>query len=142
MNRLGQLGAAFDGRGRTRRRRDVRVVRRKRDRVDMKNLVGRDLADAGARRAIPIWLIPAAVVCLVVVSLVIANLRIQLIGQGYERASAVTRQQQLEEEQRVLAASVRKLRDPARLAALAEEMGLARPERVIALAPPGVEARP
>ena len=107
-----------------------------------RNLVGRDLAGGGLRKRLPIWIIPAMVVCGVIVALAIANLRVQLIGQGYKRASAVTKHQQLEEEQRNLAARVRELRDPARLASLAKEMGLARPERVIALAPPGSEMRP
>jgi cell division protein FtsB len=54
----------------------------------------------------------------------------------------VERLQALEEEQRILTAHVRELRDPARLAKLAREMGLSRPDRVIALAPPGIEPRP
>jgi phage shock protein A len=82
------------------------------------------------------------VVCVVIVSLAIANLRVQLIGQGYKRASAVTRHHELTEERRNLAARVRELRDPARLSSLADEMGFIRPERVIALAPPGIETRP
>ncbi len=52
------------------------------------------------------------------------------------------RLQALEEEKRSLTAQVRELRDPARLARLAREMGLSRPDRVIALAPPGNESRP
>jgi cell division protein FtsL len=109
---------------------------------DVVQLVGRDLAGGGLREKVPIWLIPAMVVCGVIVALAIANLRVQLIGQGYKRASAVTRHQELEEEQRNLAARVRELRDPARLASLAQEMGFIRPERAFALAPPGIETRP
>jgi hypothetical protein len=129
-----QLRARFSSRPRERRR-----PHRNRD---VRNLVGRDLAGGGLRNGIPIWLIPVAVVCIVIVALAIANLRVQLIGQGYKRASAVTTHKDLEEVQRNLAARVRELRDPARLASLAETRGLARPERVVALAPPGSETRP
>jgi cell division protein FtsL len=54
----------------------------------------------------------------------------------------VERIQALEEEKQGLTAQVRELRDPARLTKLAREMELSRPDRVIALAPPGNEPRP
>jgi hypothetical protein len=109
---------------------------------EAKNLVGRDLASNAPRRRIPIWLIPGIVVGGVFAALAIAHVRVELIGQGYKRYSAVERLQALEEEKRILTAHVRELRDPARLAELAREMGLSRPDRVIALAPPGSEPRP
>jgi hypothetical protein len=105
-------------------------------------LVGRDLAKGAPRRRIPIWLIPGIVVGGVFAALAIVQVRVELIGQGYKRYSAVERLQALEEEKRNLTAHVRELRDPARLARLAREMGLSRPDRVIALAPPGNELRP
>ncbi len=141
MSSLINIGTALDRQLRSRFSPRPRERRRHRH-SGARNLVGRDLAGGGLRKRLPIWVIPAMVVCGVIVALAIANLRVQLIGQGYKRASAVTRHQQLEEEQRNLAARVRELRDPARLASLAEEMGLARPERVIALTPPGFETRP
>ena len=104
--------------------------------------LGFDLARAPSSRRISIWLIPGWVLGGVVAALVIAHVRVELIQQGYQRASDVKRYQQLKEEQRNLAARVRELRDPARLAALAKEMGLTRPDRVISLAPPGRELRP
>jgi hypothetical protein len=114
-------------------RRELRAAR---------NLVGRDLASDAPRRRIPIWLIPGVVVGGVFAALAIAHVRVELIGQGYKRYSAVERLQALEEEKRILTAHVRELRDPARLAELAREMGLSRPDHVIALAPPGNEPRP
>ncbi len=105
-------------------------------------LVGRDLAKDAPHRRIPIWLIPGIVVGGVFAALAITQVRVELIGQGYKRYSAVERLQALEEEKRNLTANVRELRDPARLAKLAREMGLSRPDRVIALAPPGNEPRP
>jgi hypothetical protein len=116
--------------------------RRRRDLGDARQLVGRDLANDAPRRRIPIWLIPGIVVGGVFAALAIAHVRVELIGQGYKRYSAVERLQALEEEKRILTAHVRELRDPARLAELAREMGLSRPDRVIALAPPGDEPRP
>jgi hypothetical protein len=116
--------------------------RGRRDLGDARHLVGRDLASDAPRRRIPIWLIPGIVVGGVFAALAIAHVRVELIGQGYKRYSAVERLQALEEEQRILTARVRELRDPARLTGLAREMGLSRPDRVIALAPPGSEPRP
>ncbi len=118
------------------------AVRERRGLGDARQLIGRDLANDAPRRRIPIWLIPGVVVGGVFAALAIAHVRVELIDQGYERYSAVERLQALEEEKRILTARVRALRDPARLARLAEEMGLARPDRVIALAPPGDESRP
>jgi len=109
---------------------------------DARALVGRDLAKDAPHRRIPIWLIPGIVVGGVFAALAITQVRVELIGQGYKRYSAVERLQALEEEKRNLTAHVRELRDPARLARLAREIGLSRPDRVIALAPPGNESRP
>ena len=142
MSSLGSLGSALDRNLRSRFSAGPRARRRQVRRRDVTNLVGRDLAGGGLRRGFPVWLVPAVVVCVVIIALAIANLRVQLIGQGYKRASAVARHQELREEQRNLAARVRQLRDPARLASLAEEMGFTRPEHAIALAPPGFETRP
>jgi hypothetical protein len=109
---------------------------------EARQLVGRDLANEAPRRRIPVWLIPGIVVGGVFAALAITHVRVELIGQGYKRYSAVERLQNLEEERRILTAHVRELRDPARLSELAREMGLSRPDRVIALAPPGDEPRP
>ncbi len=109
---------------------------------DARHLIGRDLANDAPRRRIRIWLIPGLVVGGVFAALAIAHVRVELIGQGYKRYSAVERLQALEEEQRVLTAHVRELRDPARLAKLGRKMGLSRPDHIIALAPPGDELRP
>jgi hypothetical protein len=88
-------------------------------------------------RMIPVWVLGG-----VAASLVIAYVRVEITQQGYLRADNVTRHQALEEEQRSLAARVRELRNPVRLTALAKEMGLSRPERVIALSPRNPELRP
>jgi hypothetical protein len=104
--------------------------------------VGRDLAKDAPHRRIPIWMIPGIVVGAVFAALAIVHVRVELIDQGYKRYSAVERIQALEEEKQSLTAQVRELRDPTRLTKLAREMGLSRPDRVIALAPPGNESRP
>jgi hypothetical protein len=114
----------------------------KRELREARNLIGRDLASDAPRKRIPIWLIPGIVVGGVFAALAIAHVRVELIDQGYKRYSAVERLQALGEEKRILTAHVRELRDPARLAKLAREMGLSRPDHVIALAPPGNEPRP
>jgi hypothetical protein len=114
----------------------------KRELREARNLIGRDLASNAPHKRIPIWLIPGVVVGGVFAALAIAHVRVELIDQGYKRYSAVERLQALGEEKRILTAHVRELRDPARLAKLAREMGLSRPDHVIALAPPGNEPRP
>jgi hypothetical protein len=114
----------------------------KRELREAKQLIGRDLVNDAPRRRIPIWMIPGIVVGGVFAALAIAHVRVELIGQGYKRYSAVERLQALEEEKRTLTANVRELRDPARLAKLAREMELSRPDSVIMLAAPGDELRP
>jgi len=126
--------AQFSGKPRNyHARRELREARR---------LIGRDLMNDAPRRRVPVWLIPGIVVGGVFAALAIVHVRVELIGQGYKRYSAVERLQALEEEKRILTAHVRELRDPARLTELAREMGLSRPNHVIALAPPGDELRP
>jgi cell division protein FtsB len=124
----------------------VPAVRKpQRESCSIKNVnrrLGIGFAHTRRRRRTTPWLIPVAVLGSVAAALVIAYVRVELTQQGYQRASNVKRIQQLEEEQRKLAARVRELRDPVRLAALAEKTGLSRPERVISLAPHGSESRP
>jgi hypothetical protein len=121
---------------------NLHAPRKKRGLGDAKHLVGRDVGNDAPRRRIPIWLIPGFAVGAVFAALAVTHVRVELIDQGYKRYSAVERLQALEEEQRILTARVAELRDPTRLATLAQKMGLSRPDRVIALAPPGDELRP
>jgi hypothetical protein len=142
MSLLGALTGTRPHRSKSRFSLPRRKPRRSRSLGDARHLIGRDLANHTPNRRIPLWLIPGIVVGGVFAALAIAHVRVELIGQGYERYSAVERLQALEEEKRILTAQVRELRDPARLARLAREMGFSRPDRVIALAPPGSESRP
>ena len=142
MSRLRDLTAARSHRSKSPLSNRRHTQRGRHNLGNAKILVGRDLAKDAPRRRIPIWLIPGIVVGGVFAALAIVQVRVELIGQGYKRYSAVQRLQVLEEEQRNLTAQVRELRDPARLTKLAREMGLSRPDHVIALAPPGSEQRP
>ena len=58
-------------------------------------------------------------------------LRTDILRLGYALAKALESQQRLEREYRSLTAKVRSLRDPARLAEIAEKRGFQRPARVI-----------
>jgi hypothetical protein len=105
-------------------------------------LIGRDLARmrqraAGRRRMLPMALLGA-----LMASLCLTALRIDRIRQGYDLAAAMHEEKELLERHRVLTARVRKLRDPARLARLANDMGFERPNRVIELGAPDVPAGP
>lgn len=77
----------------------------------------------------------------VLAALAIVAVRVRLIDQSYALASAMKRERALLEKLRVLTAQRRVLRDPVRLAALAPELGLDRPERLITLDPPGRNER-
>lgn len=106
------------------------------------DLVGRDLArtrlPASGRRR---WF-PALLVGAVVAALALAALRVEVIRQRYALAEVMQEQKRLLERRAALTAQMRSLRDPARLARLAQEMQLGRPERVIDLAAPAVSAGP
>ena len=105
-------------------------------------LSGRDLArtrlGAGDRRR---WF-PALLLGTVLAALGLAALRVEVIRQRYELAELMQQQKRLLEERTALTARMRSLRDPARLAQLAREMRLSRPERVIVLAAPALAAGP
>ena len=94
-----------------------------------KRLVGRDLAplhraEERRRRLLPVLLVGS-----LIAALGLTALRIDLIRQRYALAAVISEEKQLLEERRMLTAQVRGLRDPARLAGLATEMGFVRPVR-------------
>jgi len=105
-----------------------------------RNLIGRDLAPLARHAERRRRLLPVALIGTLLAALCLAALRIDLIRQRYELAAAMREEKQLVEERRLLTAQVRGLRDPARLADLAKELGFERPERVIEIAAPGVPA--
>jgi hypothetical protein len=103
--------------------------------------VGRDLAplhraDERRRRFLPVLLIGG-----LIATLGLTALRIDLIRQRYALAAAMGEEKRLLEEQRALTAQVRSLRDPARLTALAQDMGFVRPASEIHLPTDGVLRR-
>ncbi len=73
-----------------------------------------------------------------VAALVLVQLRTESIDLRYRLATSVQSEQQLLEQQRRLTVEQRQLRHPVRLAELGRSLGLARPESVRELAPPGV----
>jgi hypothetical protein len=83
---------------------------------------------AGKRR----WL-PLSIAGFLLVGLALAALRVDLIRVGYGLADAVREETALKEEKRRALAHVRRLRDPGRLARLAADRGLSRPERIVDL---------
>jgi hypothetical protein len=120
------------------RRIDLGARRRRRKRG---NLAGRDLARVrtaprSRRRLLAILLAGGLLAGFSLVALRVDNLRLR-----YALADALAQQQTLLEEHRVATARLEALRDPARLAALADERGLVRPQRVIELAPTQLAAR-
>jgi hypothetical protein len=74
-----------------------------------------------------------AVAGFLLVGLAVAALRVDLIRVRYGLADAVREEKVLLEEKRQALARMRTLRDPSRLARLAADRGLARPERIVDL---------
>jgi hypothetical protein len=71
----------------------------------------------------------------------LAVLRIDILRLRYALADALAAEQVLLERRSVEIARLEALRDPARLAALADERDLSRPQRVIELTPTHLAAR-
>ena len=106
-------------------------------------LIGRDLARmrvlAPRRRRFA----PLALLGMLLAALCLAALRIDLIRVRYGLAEAVRKERSLLDEHRALRARLGTLRDPTRLARLAADLKLARPQRVVELSPlHGEEAQP
>jgi hypothetical protein len=105
-------------------------------------LIGRDLARMRERAAGRSRMLSVALIGALMAALCLTALRIDLIRQGYDLGAAMREERELLERHRVLTARVRRLRDPARLARLANDMGFERPVRVIELGAPDVPAGP
>ena len=73
------------------------------------------------------------VLAALLLALGVAALRVDLIRVRYGLADAVHEEKALLEKKRQALARMRTLRDPLRLARLAADRGLARPERIIDL---------
>jgi len=106
-------------------------------------LVGRDFARArppGSRLRAGVlgWLIVVACVC----ALALAALRIDILRMRYALADAVKQERSLTLQKSQHTAQVETLRDPARLAELAAELGFRRPDRVLELAPQTARRQP
>jgi hypothetical protein len=97
------------------------------------DLVGRDMHARPRAPGRSFRVSPALLVVLLGAALAVAALRVDLIRVRYGLADAVSREKALLEERREAQARLGSLRDPARLANLADEYGLARPERIIEL---------
>ena len=105
--------------------------------------IARDMARGDGRRGRPLRVSTALLGALLVSALAIAALRVDLIRVRYGLAEALTEEKALLEERRESLARVRSLRDPARLASLANRYGLSRPARIIDLSElPAVSAEP
>ncbi len=80
---------------------------------------------------------PYLVAAAVIVGLAVVALRNDLIRMRYALTATLQQERELLQERRELTAHVRALRDPARLARVAEQRGFARPERVFEPEPAG-----
>ncbi len=99
------------------------------------DLVGRDMARSQRVFDRRLRISPVLLAVVLVAALAIAALRVDLIRVRYGLANALSREKTLLEQRREALARLQALRDPARLAGLAGEYGLARPARIIDLPP-------
>lgn len=113
---------------------DLRSRNRDAARLD---LIGIDVS--GRRRGSRTRISWSVVIVALVLALGLAALRVDLTRMRYALADALTTEQRLLEEQRLLTVEMRTLRDPSGLASRARELGFVHPERVIDL-PLGVPA--
>jgi hypothetical protein len=124
-----------------RRGQAVRKVRGKARRGEPRalgrGLIGLDVGHGrprlGARRLVPVLALA------LLVALAVASLRTEMLRLRYALAEASLEENRLLETQRSLTAEKLRLRDPVYLASRAQELGFARPERLIDLpstAPP------
>jgi len=97
------------------------------------DLVGRDMARGDRVFGRRLRVHPALLAVALIAALALAALRVDLIRVRYGLADAVADEKALLEQRRETLARVRALRDPARLAGLAEDYGLTRPDRIIEL---------
>jgi hypothetical protein len=97
------------------------------------DLVGRDMArgELGAARRLRVS--PGLIVVVLVAGLAVAALRVDLIRVRYGLAEALGQEKALLDDRREALARLRALRDPARLARLADEHGLTRPAQIFDL---------
>lgn len=104
--------------------------------VEVDTLVGRDFAASapGRQRGRSVGL--PLLGALVLVALLLAALRVQILDLRYELAEALRAETALLEENRALRVEVRELRAPARLTEQARELGMLRPERVLEIGGP------
>ena len=105
-------------------------------------IVGRDFAREQRRdRFLPRGAAPYLLGAAVLVGLGVVALRNDLIRMRYALTAALQEERDLQQERRELTARMRALRDPARLARLAEQRGFVRPERVFEALPARGEPR-
>jgi hypothetical protein len=108
-------------------------VNRRRRKAPTRGLVGRDLARVRFAGRGPSRLLPVLLVGGLAAGLSLAALRIDNLRLGYALGEALQDEKALLEERRVVSARLEELRNPARLAKLARERGLARAARIIEL---------
>lgn len=99
-----------------------------------------DFADRFGEGAAGHRLLVALVTGLLVGALLLVALRIDIIRMRYAMARALERETELRGQQRELVVESRRLRQPARLAELAAELGYERPTRVVHFRAPLPEA--
>jgi hypothetical protein len=113
----------------------------RRQRRNRGNLAGRDLARVRTAPRSGRRLLATLITGALLAAFSLAALRIDILRLRYALADALAQEQVLLEEHRAATARLEALRDPARLAALADERGLSRPGRVIELAPTQLASR-
>lgn len=100
------------------------------------NLIGRDVAHVRGRAGVPLRLTVLLMVIFAVAGLGIVGMRSDVMRIRYALSEAITEEKRLRLEYNESTVEMRKLRSPARVTRLAEELGFQRPERIIDLSVP------
>lgn len=99
------------------------------------SVIGHDLAREQQRTGIPNRLTAILMILTALAGLGIVAMRSDVMRVRYSISEAMETEKQLQVEHNALTVEMRKLRSPARLSGLAQELGFRRPEQIIPLSP-------
>lgn len=97
------------------------------------NLIGRDLARDRGRSGIPTRVMVLVMVITALAGLGIVGMRSDVMRIRYALSEAMAEEKRLRVEHNLSTVEMRRLRSPARLSSLAQELGFRRPEGIIDL---------
>jgi hypothetical protein len=105
------------------------------------NVIGRDVARERQRTGIPTRLTVLIMVLTALAGLGIVGMRSDVMRIRYALSAAMEEEKLLQLEHNTSTVAMRKLRSPARLSSLAQELGFRRPEQIVDLSSQPIPTR-